>query len=113
MDDLDALNQLKWPSRFADASWPEAYIQSIFIGEKTTGIVLHENIEQSIVSSDIQMYLCAEMLKIPGMLCVELPLPWPCEKDLDQLVDKAGKLFIWAATAICFMGSRVERDPAV
>ncbi len=43
---------------------------------------------------------------------VELPLPWPCEKDLDQLVDKAGKLFIWAATAIRFVGDGAERDPA-
>src|SRR5258707_6004538 len=98
--------------RLLVTSWPETYIQSIFMGEKATGIVLHENVEQSVVSSDIRRYLCAEMSKIPGKLRVELSVPWPCEKDLDQLVDKAGKLFIWAATAIRFVGDKVEMDPA-
>src|SRR5258708_1642287 len=97
--------------RLLVTSWPETYIQSIFMGEKATGIVLHENVEQSVVSSDIRRYLCAEMSKIPRELFVELPLPWPCEKDLDQLVNKAGKLFIWAATAIRFVGDGAERHP--
>ncbi len=92
-------------------SWPETYIQSIFIGE-TTGIVLHENVEQSIVSSDVRMYLHPEMSKILRELCVKLPPSWPPEKDLEQLVNSARKLFIWAATAIHFMGDSVERNPA-
>src|SRR5258708_38510484 len=97
--------------RLLVTSRPETYIQSIFIGEKTTGIVLHENVEQSVVSNDIRRYLCAEMSKIPKELHVKLPPSWPPEKDLDQLVDKAGKLFIWAATAIRFVGDNVERNP--
>ena len=98
--------------RLLVTSRPETYIQSIFVGEKTTGIVLHENVEQSVVINDIRRYLCAEMSKIPRELGAELPEPWPCVKDLDQLVDKAGKLFIWAATAIRFVGDSAERDPA-
>ncbi len=98
--------------RLLVTSRPETYIQNTFRGEKTTGIVLHENVEQSIVSDDIRRYLCAEMSKIPGKLDAELPLPWPCERDLNQLVDKAGKLFIWAAAAIRFVGDIAERDPA-
>src|SRR5258708_2792589 len=97
--------------RLLVTSRPETYIQNIFIVEKTTGIVLHENIEQSVVSNDIRRYLCAEMSKIPKELHVKLPPSWPPEKDLDQLVDKAGKLFIWAATAIRFVGDGTERDP--
>src|SRR5258707_4581719 len=73
--------------RLLVTSRPEIHIQSIFVGEKTTGIVLHENVEQSIVSNDIRRYLHAEMSKIPRELRVELPPSWPPEKDLDQLVD--------------------------
>src|SRR6266436_3298535 len=98
--------------RLLVTSRPEIHIQSIFIGEKTTGIVLHENIEQSVVSNDIRRYLRAEMSKIPRELRVKLPPSWPPEKDLDQLVNNAGKLFIWAATAIRFVGDSVERNPA-
>src|SRR5258708_34259810 len=98
--------------RLLVTSRPETYIQSIFIGGKTTGIVLHENVEQSVVSSDIRTYLCAEMLKIPRKLRVKLPPSWPPEKDLEQLVDNAGKLFIWAAMAIRFVGDSVKRNPA-
>src|SRR5258708_4711423 len=71
--------------RLLVTSRPEIHIQSIFVGEKTTGIVLHENVEQSIVSNDIRRYLRAEMSKIPRELRVTLPPSWPPEKDLDQL----------------------------
>ncbi len=98
--------------RLLVTSRPETYIQSVFIGEYTTGIVLHENVEQSVVSNDIRRYLRAEMSKIPRELGAKLPSSWPYEKDLDQLVDKAGKLFIWAATAIRFVGDSAERNPA-
>ena len=43
---------------------------------------------------------------------VELSSPWPSEANLDVLVSKAGKLFIWAAMAVRFVGDRQEGDPA-
>ena len=42
---------------------------------------------------------------------MELSSPWPSEANLKVLVSKAGKLFIWAATAIRFVGDRQEGDP--
>src|SRR5260370_5191014 len=69
------------------------YIKSIFMGEHITGIVLHENVEESVVTSDIKKYLCGEMSRIPKKLGVKLPSSWPPGKDLDQLVSKARHLF--------------------
>ena len=50
---------------------------------------------------------------MPKKLGVPLESPWPREPDLNMLVEKSGKLFIWASTAICFVGDRQERDPAL
>ena len=76
----------------------------------TTGIVLHEDIEQSVVSEDIRKYLREEMSNIRKRPGVERSSPWPSEAELDVLVSKAGKLFIWAATAIRFTRDCEEGD---
>ncbi len=75
-------------------SRPETYIRAIITG--AAGIVLHEDIDQSVVSADIHKYLCMEMSQIPKRLGIEMSLPWPSDKDLAELVERAGKLFIWA-----------------
>src|SRR5258708_3627828 len=74
-----------------------------------TRIVLHEDIEQSIVSDDIRKYLRIQMSQIPERLDVKLPFPWPSEQELNVLVEKAGKLFIWAVMAVRFVGDRRAR----
>ena len=83
--------------RLLVTSRPETYIRGILAGDQTTGIVLHEDIEQSVISEDIRRYLCAEMSRIPKMLGVKLESPWPPERDLNMLVEKSGRLFIWAS----------------
>ena len=98
--------------RILVTSRPETYIRGILTGDQTTGIVLHEDVEQSVVSEDIRRYLCAGMSKIPKRLGLQLGSPWPLEQDLNTLVEKSGKLFIWASTAIRFVGDPREGDPA-
>src|SRR5258708_13968346 len=44
------------------------------------------------------------MSQIPERLDVKVTLPWPSKQELGKLVEKAGKLFIWAATAVRFAG---------
>ena len=90
-------------------SRPGTYIKSILAADQVAGIVLHEDVEQSVVSEDIRRYLSAELSRMRNRLGVDLPLPWPPKSDLNALVSK---LFIWAATAIRFVGDGVERDPA-
>jgi len=51
------------------------------------------------------------MSQIPKKLLVKVPLPWPSEEDLTELVERAGKLFIWAAMAVRFVGDHRGRGP--
>ena len=97
--------------RLLVTSRPETYIKSILVADQVAGIVLHEDAEQSVVSDDIRRYLSAEMSRIPNELGVDVPLPWPSSSDLNVLVSKAGKLFIWAATAIRFVGDHRGQSP--
>ena len=97
--------------RLLVTSRPETYIKSILVADPVAGIVLHEDVEQSVVSDDIRRYLSAEMSRIPNELGVDVPLPWPSSSDLNVLVSKAGKLFIWAATAIRFVGDHRGQSP--
>ena len=98
--------------RLLVTSRPETYIKSILVADQVAGIVLHEDVEQSVVSDDIRRYLSAEMSRIPNELGVtDVPLPWPSSSDLNVLVRKAGKLFIWAATAIRFVGDHRGQSP--
>ncbi len=95
--------------RLLVTSRPETYIRAIITG--AAGIVLHEDIDQSVVSADIHKYLRMEMSRIPGKLRVKVPLPWPSEEDLTELVKRAGKLFIWATMAVRFVGDHRGRGP--
>src|SRR5260370_27847901 len=87
--------------RLLVTSRPETYIRAVITG--AAGIVLHEDIDQSVVSADIHKYLRMEMSRIPKNLGDELPLPWPSEEDVKELVGRAGKLFICAAMAVRFL----------
>ncbi len=95
--------------RLLVTSRPETYIRAIIT--RAAGIVLHEDIDQSVVSADIHRYLRMEMSQIPKKLHVRVPSPWPSEKDLTELVKRAGKLFIWAAVAVRFLGDYRGRGP--
>src|SRR5258708_6646530 len=95
--------------RLLVTSRPETHIRAIITG--AAGIVLHEDIDQSVVSADISKYLRMEMSRIPKNLGDELPSPWPSEEDLIELVKRAGKLFIWAAMAVRFVGDPQGRGP--
>src|SRR5258708_3263790 len=100
----------KSPSlRLFITSRPELHINPVLANE--AGIVLHEDIDQSIVSDDIREYLREEMSRIPKLLGVKVPFPWPSEWELEKLVERAGQLFIWAAMAVRFVGDHRGTDP--
>ncbi|KAI5845957.1 hypothetical protein BZA05DRAFT_342136, partial [Tricharina praecox] len=69
-------------------------------------IILHENPES--VNPDISTFLRHEFDTI-RMNC-DLPEGWPDKPSLDNLVRKAGGLFIYAATVCRFIGD-IDEDP--
>ncbi|KAF5317932.1 hypothetical protein D9619_012219 [Psilocybe cf. subviscida] len=87
-------------------SRPEAHIREalgIVVGDSVhRKLVLHENIEiQQEVEEDIRLYLKTSLQEIWNR---DKPGEWPSAADLETLVQQSGKLFIYAATAIRFIG---------
>lgn len=111
---LARLNQIPFQLRIFITSRPEHHIRRVF--EKADArsnyakSVLHD-IEASIVQKDIERYLLYHLKRIPRQLGVSSKEDWPRKKDTNLLVEKSGKLFIYAATAIRFIQDDRARDP--
>ena len=67
-------------------------------------MILH-NVEDSVVQQDIHRYIQTELATIPQKLGLPfLDEDWATEPQRRALVDKSGKLFVYAATCIRFIG---------
>ncbi|KAG8932227.1 hypothetical protein FRC01_000093 [Tulasnella sp. 417] len=71
--------------------------------------ILHD-IEKSIVREDIELFLRHRLNQIAEEHGIQTP--WPSESALSELVEQAGILFIFAATAVKFIQNGKRRDPA-
>jgi WD40 repeat protein len=80
--------------KFLITSRVEVSIQRMFEGLR--GQVALHDMEKSIVQGDIQHYLDRSFAEVARNR--KLALPFPLAKDLDELVRRAGTLFIYAAT---------------
>ena len=93
--------------RILVTSRPEEHIQSIFdCAQNHAKIVLHD-IEKTIVNNDIERFLRHGI----QLLFSRKGLPLPQESEMKLLADKADNLFIYAATALRFIGDDVVSDP--
>jgi len=85
-------------------SRPEFHISSIFNQfENYAKTILHD-VEASVIQWDIELYIRAELEKIPQRLGLSMPTDWTTEAERHALVEKSGKMFIFAATCIRFIG---------
>ena len=64
---------------------------------------LHD-VHRSIVQEDIKTYLQNSLSEIARKS--EQPLPWPAPDELEILLERSDRLFIYAATAIRYIGAR-------
>ncbi|KAI0060080.1 WD40 repeat-like protein [Artomyces pyxidatus] len=92
-------------------SRPEHHIRSVFSQEPSHARFILHDIEASVVRHDIQLFVHYELVDIPKQLQVRASLDWPRKADIDALVERSGKLFIYAATAIRFIGNTTVRNP--
>ncbi|KAG8857829.1 hypothetical protein FRB96_005548 [Tulasnella sp. 330] len=98
--------------RLLITSRPELHIrskfQSVTLRAVSQSYILHD-IEKSVVQADIDLYLRHELSVIANEFGIERP--WPTEYELGLLVKKADVLFIYAATAIKWVGDKHWADP--
>ena len=101
-------NKLRF--RFLLTSRPEPEIRNCFISGPTDVWTL--SLTESI--SDIAMYFVKELEKVwPTQQRIEErgPSRWPSKSDLERLVEKSEGLFVYAATAVRYIGDS-EGNPS-
>ncbi|KAF9505346.1 hypothetical protein BS47DRAFT_1354017 [Hydnum rufescens UP504] len=92
-------------------SRPQPHLSSIFNKVPNLGKTVLHDIEASVVEQDIRLYISTELAKIPRKLDLSMPTDWTTGAEKNFLVKKSGKLFIYAATAIRFIGDDRVQDP--
>lgn len=108
---VDAITSLPFQLRIFITGRPEPHIRTTLGPSailKTT--ILHE-IERSVVQSDIHLFLTTRLAAIPKEINKRLPSDWVSKHEIDQLAEQAGNLFVWAATAMRFIGDTRARNP--
>src|SRR6266436_1584376 len=98
--------------RILITSRPENHITSVFKRANNVEKVILHDIDSGVVTQDIQHYLECQLKSIHERdEFLSIPPNWPSPIDLKALVHKSGKLFIWAATAVKFIGDTHILDP--
>ncbi len=99
------------PLKLLITSRPETFIRNTFsYFQSSTRLLLH-NIEETIVKADIQLYLEASLARIPFELGLPLSPPWFQSAELSALLEASGNLFVYAATAVRFVGNNPPAKP--
>ncbi|KAF9439935.1 hypothetical protein P691DRAFT_740251 [Macrolepiota fuliginosa MF-IS2] len=61
------------------------------------------------IDNEIAQYLTDELAKIGEEY--DIPVPWPCERDMGTLINLSGGLFIYANTIVRFIGDNDSLGP--
>jgi NACHT domain len=97
--------------RILITSRPEPHISSVFDDASNYAQRILHDIEASVIEQDIRLYIMSELAKIPQKLGLRMTTGWISEDEIDSLVAKSGKLFVYAATTVRFIGDDRLRDP--
>ncbi|KAF9503094.1 hypothetical protein BS47DRAFT_1402757 [Hydnum rufescens UP504] len=91
-------------------SRPEPHISSVFTEARNLAKRVLHDIEASVIEEDLRLYIRSELGKILKRLELGSVPDWT-DGEINSLVEKSGKLFIYAATSIRFIGDARVRDP--
>jgi AAA ATPase domain len=97
--------------RILITSRPEPHISSVFSEAGNLAKRILHDIEASVIEEDLRLYIWSELRQIPKKLELSMAADWMVEGDINRLVEKSGKLFIYAATSIRFIGDVRVRKP--
>jgi hypothetical protein len=84
----------------------ERNIVDMFAPLRVSKLALHCDIEDHIVQSDIRTYFQHEFTELAHSRQLDFPFPSP--EALDELVNRAGTLFIYAATVFKYIADRQD-----
>ncbi|KAF5316339.1 hypothetical protein D9619_006545 [Psilocybe cf. subviscida] len=91
-------------------SRPEGYIREaldlVDSSSPHRKLVLHEDVHAEEVENDIRLFLQTRLQETWDEPTKRTSVRWPSEDDLEKLVKQSGRLFVYAATAVRFVGGR-------
>ncbi|KAJ6564870.1 peptidase C14 [Mycena vulgaris] len=113
LDDEEATKDLLWrlvaavpklPIKLFVTSRPERHIRPHFDTQADLRRVLRlHDIEDNIVTADISLYLTTRLAGVRAESNPMLPPEWASPADIKALTHRAGKLFIYASTAVKYI----------
>ena len=92
-------------------SRPESHITKAFNEKYNREKYILHDIEQKIVRDDIRLFIESNLRDLPRRLDVKIKGEWPPMAEMEKLVDNCGKLFVYAATSLRFIGNDRVRNP--
>lgn len=109
---LATVGQLPFLVKVLITTRPEGHLRRIFDTSADLQKLILHNIEASVVEGDIRLYLNHHLrIVVPQKLGLSLPGGWVTDAEMEQLVQRAGKLFIFAAIVIRFVSDDRIRNP--
>ena len=99
-------HRMSLPLRFFFTSRIEEHIRSIFAESPALGVTYCLSLQKFRADDDIRTFLRSRFTSIYQQKCQligNISLPWPSERDLDELVEKSSGSFIFAFTLIHFV----------
>ncbi|KAF9511916.1 hypothetical protein BS47DRAFT_1363457 [Hydnum rufescens UP504] len=96
--------------RILITSRPEPHISLVFSDARNLAKRILHDVEASVIEEDLRLYIRSELSEIPKKLGLRTIGDWT-DGEINALVEKSGKLFIYAATSIRFIGDDRVRDP--
>ncbi len=107
---LSAVAQVEVPVKFLVTSRPEPFVASAFSRYAIHNEIVLHDIDTTIVTADIQKYLQHELMRLSSNPPTR---QWEItEQDIDELVRRSGRLFVYAATAVRFIKDNRLFPPA-
>ncbi|KAF9512030.1 hypothetical protein BS47DRAFT_1486515 [Hydnum rufescens UP504] len=97
--------------RILITSRPQPHLSSVFDKVPNLARSFLHDIDASIVEQDIHLYVSTELAKIRRKFDLGMSTDWATEAEKNSLVEKSGKLFVYAATAIRFIGDDCMENP--
>ena len=109
---LTNISRIPFIFRVFITSRPESHIAKVF-NERCNNYDKYDlhDMEEKIVRHDIHLVVESGFRDLPGRLDVKIKGEWPPMTDMEQLVDNCGKLFVYAAISLRFIGNDRVRNP--
>ncbi|KAG8990678.1 hypothetical protein FRB94_013184 [Tulasnella sp. JGI-2019a] len=108
---LSEIPKVSFPLRILLSCRPEPHLRNILHNSVNLHKLILHDIEPAIVKNDIRLYLQMSFAEIPEKLELSIGRRWARHDEIEALVERAGTLFIVAATYARFAGDDVIRNP--